>query len=192
MQGNQNTFYLTLPSNGYDTIYRDNTPRRFKAKLLKTISLPEREWEMALSSISFLSALSSSIRNDYRSLVDLDFMCGLNLSMDGVKDHHGDFISRKEYWIQGSKMKYEMGRKEKDLSASKDGVDFWNRMIALLTYRLHSKLLIKASGIITNDKTLLSEKKTLQMARIFMGKRGWHIQVEDGQWWDRWSIQIWT
>ena len=79
--------------------------------------------------------------------------------MDGVKDHHGDFISRKEYWIQGSKMKYEMGRKEKDLSASKDGVDFWNRMIALLTYRLHSKLLIKASGIITNDKTLLSEKK---------------------------------
>ena len=55
-------------------------------------------------------------------------------------------------------MKYEMGRKEKDLSAFKDGVDFWNRMIALLTYRLHSKLLIKASGIITNDKTLLSEK----------------------------------
>ena len=112
--------------------------------------------------------------------------------MDGVKDHHGDFISRKEYWIQGSKMKYEMGRKEKDLSASKDGVDFWNRMIALLTYRLHSKLPIKASGIISKDKTLLSEKKTLQMARIFMGKRGWYIQVEDGQWCDRWSIQIWT
>ena len=44
--------YLTLPSNGYDTIYRDNTPGRFKAKLLKTISLPGREWEVALSSIS--------------------------------------------------------------------------------------------------------------------------------------------
>ena len=109
---------------------------------------------MALSSISFPSALSSNVRNDYRSLVDLDFMCGLNLSVNGVKDHHGNFISDKEYWIQGNKMKYEMGRKEKGLSASKDGVDFWNRMIALLTYRLHSKLPIKASGIITNDKTL--------------------------------------
>ena len=172
MQGNQDTFYLTLPSNGYDTIYRDNTPGRFKAKLRKTISLPGREWEMVLSNISFPSALSPSIRNDYRSLVDLDFMCGLNLSMDGVKDHNGDFISRKEYCIQGNKMKYEMGRTEKGLSASKDDVDFWNRMIALLTYRLHSKLPIKASGIITNDKTLLSDKKTLQMARIFMGKRG--------------------
>ena len=52
MQVNQDTFYLNLPSNGYDTIYRDNTPGRFKAKLLKTISLPGREWEVALSSIS--------------------------------------------------------------------------------------------------------------------------------------------
>ena len=52
-----------------------------------------------------------------------------------------------------------MGRKEKGLSASRDGVDFWNTMIALLTYRLHSKLPIKASGIISNNKTLLSEKK---------------------------------
>ena len=114
---------------------------------------------MALSSILFPSALSSNVRNDYRSVVDLDFMCGLNLSMKGVKDDDDNFISDKEYWIQGNKMKYEMGKKEKGLSASKDGVDFWNRMIALLTYRLHSKLLIKASGIITNDKTLLSEKK---------------------------------
>ena len=159
MQGNQDTFYLTLPSNGYDTIYRDNTPGRFKAKLLKTISLPGREWEVALSSISFPSALSSNVRNDYRSLVDLDFMCRLNLSMKGVKDDDDNFISDKEYWIQGNKMKYEMGKKEKGLSASRDGVDFWNRMIALLTYRLHSKLPIKASGIISNDKTLLSEKK---------------------------------
>ena len=159
MQGNQDTFYLTLPSNGYDTIYRDNTPGRFKAKLLKTISLPGREWEVALSSISFPSASSSNVHNDYRSLVDLDFMCGLNLIMNGVKDHHGNLISDKEYWIQGNKTKYEMGRKEKGLSASRDGVDFWNRMIALLTYRLHSKLPIKASGIISNDKTLLSEKK---------------------------------
>ena len=159
MLGNQGTFYLTLPSNGYDTIYRDNNPGRFKAKLLKTISLPGREWEVALSSISFPSTLSSNVRNDYRRLVDLDFMRGLNLSMNGVKDHHGNFISDKEYWIQGNKMKYEMGRKEEGLSASRDGVDFWNRMIALLTYRLHSKLPIKASGIISNDKTLLSEKK---------------------------------
>ena len=124
MQGNQDTFYLTLPSNGYDTIYRDNTPGRFKAKLLKMISLPGREWEVALWSILFPSALSSNVRNDYRSVVDLDFMCGLNLSMKGVKDDDDNFISDKEYWIQGNKMKYEMGRKEKVLSASRDGVDF--------------------------------------------------------------------
>ena len=36
-------------------------------------------------------------------------------------------------------MKYEMGRKEKGPSAPRDGVDFWNRMNALLTYRLHSR-----------------------------------------------------
>ena len=79
--------------------------------------------------------------------------------MKGVKDDDDNFISDKEYWIQGNKMKYEMGKKEKGLSASKDGMDFWNRMIALLTYRLHSKLPIKASGIISKDETLLSEKK---------------------------------
>ena len=74
MQGSQDTFYLTLPSNGYDTIYRDNTPGRFKAKLLKTISLPGKEWEVALSNISFPSTLASKTGNDFRSLVDLDFM----------------------------------------------------------------------------------------------------------------------
>ena len=152
-------FYLTLPSNGYDTIYKDNTPGRFKAKLLKTISLPGKEWEVALSNISFPSTLASKTGNDFRSLADLDFMCGLNLSMKDVKDHHGNPLYLKEYWICGSKMKYEMDRKEKGLSAPKDGVDFWNRMIALLTYRLHSKLPIKASGIITSDKSLLTEKK---------------------------------
>ena len=72
MQGSQDTFYLTLPSNGYDTIYRDNTPGRFKAKLLKTISLPGKEWEVALSNISFPSTLASKTGNDFRSLVDLD------------------------------------------------------------------------------------------------------------------------
>ena len=79
---------------------------------------------MALSSILFPSALSSNVRNDYRSVVDLDFMCGLNLSMKGVKDDDDNFISDKEYCIQGNKMKYEMGRKEKVLSASRDAVDF--------------------------------------------------------------------
>ena len=106
------------------------------------------KWPYFISFISFPSALSSKVHNDFRSLVDLDFMCGMNLSMKDVKDHNGNFISNKEYWIRGSKMKYEMGRKEKGLSAPRDGVDFWNRMIALLTYRLHSRLPIKASGII--------------------------------------------
>ena len=87
MQGSQDTFYLTLPSNGYDTIYRDNTPGRFKAKLLKTISLPGKEWEVALSNISFPSTLASKTGNDFRSLVDFDFMCGLNLNLKDVKDH---------------------------------------------------------------------------------------------------------
>lgn len=183
MQGNQDTFYLTLPSNGYDTIYRDNTPGRFKAKLLKTISLLGREWEVALSSISFPSALSSNVRNDYQSLVDLDFMCGLNLCMKGVKDDDDNFISDKEYWIQGNKMKYEMGRKEKGLSASKDGVDFWNRMIALLTYRLHSKLPIKASGIISKDKTLLSEKKHYRWPEFSWENVGgtYRLKIDNGR-----------
>ena len=75
MQDNQDTFYLTLPSNGYDTIYRENTPGRFKAKLVKTISLPGKEWEVALSRITFPSNVN------YEKLSEMDFMRGLVLDM---------------------------------------------------------------------------------------------------------------
>ena len=46
MQGNQDTFYLTLPSNGYDTIYRDNTSGSFKADLVQTQFVGKSETDL--------------------------------------------------------------------------------------------------------------------------------------------------
>lgn len=149
-------FYLTLPSNGYEITYPENTPAKFKAKLVKEIFLPENDWKVALSIISFPSTLSSVIRDDvnYQLLVGVDFMCGMELNMDGVKDADGLYIGNKSYLLKGGRMKYEYGSKRRGLSASRDGVDFWNRMIALLNYRLHNRLPYKASDHTVVDKDL--------------------------------------
>ena len=119
-------FYLTFPSNGYHITYPENTPGKFKAKLAKQIFLKERDWEVALSSISFPSTLSSVIRDgvNYQLLVGVDFMCGMEFNMDGVKNVDGLLLGNKSYWLKGSHMKYEYGSKQRGLAASRDGVDF--------------------------------------------------------------------
>ena len=143
MQDNQDTFYLMLPSNGYDTIYRENTPGCFKAKLVKTISLPGKEWEVALSRITFPSNVN------YEKLTDMDFMCGLVLDMKHMEDKNDFPISDKEYFLSGSVMKYEF---TKGMPAPRNGVDFWNRMLGLLNYNLHSRIVNGMKNYITQDK----------------------------------------
>ena len=149
MQDNQDTFYLTLPSNGYDTIYRENTPGRFKAKLVKTISLPGKEWEVALSRITFPSNVN------YEKLTDMDFMCGLVLDMKHMEDKNDFPISDKEYFLSGSVMKYEF---TKGMPAPRNGVDFWNRMLGLLNYNLHSRIVNGMKNYITQDKDFQTKR----------------------------------
>ena len=149
MQDNQDTFYLTLPSNGYDTIYRENTPGRFKAKLVKTISLPGKEWEVALSHITFPSNVN------YEKLTDMDFMCGLVLDMKHMEDKNDFPISDKEYFLSGSVMKYEF---TKGMPAPRNGVDFWNRMLGLLNYNLHSRIVNGMKNYITQDKDFQTKR----------------------------------
>ena len=149
MQDNQDTFYLTLPSNGYDTIYRENTPGRFKAKLVKTISLPGKEWEVALSRITFQSNVN------YEKLTDMDFMCGLVLDMKHMEDKNDFPISDKEYFLSGSVMKYEF---TKGMPAPRNGVDFWNRMLGLLNYNLHSRIVNGMKNYITQDKDFQTKR----------------------------------
>ena len=149
MQGNQDTFYLTLPSNGYDTIYRDNTPARFKAKLLKTISLPGREWEVALSRITFPSNVN------YEKLSEMDFMCGLVLDMKDMEDKSDFPITNKEYFLSGSVMKYEY---TKGMTTPRNVVDFWNRMLGLLNYHLHSRIVNGMKNYITQDKDFQTKR----------------------------------
>ena len=149
MQDNQDTFYLTLPSNGYDTIYRENTPGRFKAKLVKTISLPGKEWEVALSRITFPSNVN------YEKLTDMDFMCGLVLDMKHMEDKNDFPISDKEYFLSGSVMKYEF---TKGMPAPRNGVDFWNRMLGLLNYSLHSRIVNGMKNYITQDKDFQTKR----------------------------------
>ena len=149
MQNNQDTFYLTLPSNGYDTIYRENTPGRFKAKLVKTISLPGKEWEVALSRITFPSNVN------YEKLTDMDFMCGLVLDMKHMEDKNDFPISDKEYFLSGSVMKYEF---TKGMPAPRNGVDFWNRMLGLLNYNLHSRIVNGMKNYITQDKDFQTKR----------------------------------
>ena len=149
MQGNQDTFYLTLPSNGYDTIYRDNTPGRFKAKLLKTISLPGREWEVALSRITFPSNVN------YEKLSEMDFMCGLVLDMKDMEDKSDFPITNKEYFLSGSVMKYEY---TKGMTTPRNVVDFWNRMLGLLNYHLHSRIVNGMKNYITQDKDFQTKR----------------------------------
>ena len=76
-------FCPTLLSNGSSLTYPESTPGNFKVKLPKEIRLPENDWEVALSSITFPSTLFAVIRNDvnYELLLGTDFICGLELAM---------------------------------------------------------------------------------------------------------------
>ena len=46
-------FYLTLPSNASTQFYPENKPGHYKVKLPRHIFLPEKDWDVAMTSISF-------------------------------------------------------------------------------------------------------------------------------------------
>lgn len=143
MLANPDTFYLTIPSDGYGNIFTDNHPGKFKAKLAKQILLPGKQWEVALTGISFPStSLSSSTVYDdinYDQLISKDFMCAIELDLD-AKNSSGDKIGSTSCWLRGPMMKNEYQRKSSIRLASRDGVNFCNRMFARLNYKLHSTL----------------------------------------------------
>ena len=129
-------FCLSLPSTASSRIYPDNTPGKFKVKLAKEIYLPESEWEVALSSISFPSTSDSDSQEC--ELAEVDFLCGMELDMKGVKNYNNLEIGSKSYWLRGSVLKYELS-----LDMPRHGGDFWNSMISLLNRWLHSRLPLK-------------------------------------------------
>ena len=63
----------------------------------------------------------------------------VELNMEAT-DKNGSKIGSTSCWLKGEKMKDEYRRKSSIRLASRDGVDFWNRMIASLNYKLHSTL----------------------------------------------------
>lgn len=152
MLANRNIFYITIPSDGYGNIFTDNHPGKFKAKLAKQILLPGKQWEVALSSITFpsVSLSSSTVYDDvnYDQLLSKDFLCGIELDLDAT-DKNGQKIGNTSFWLKGEKMKDEYRRKSSIRLASRDGVDFWNRMIASL-----------------NEKKNFRQNNTFSMARI--------------------------
>ena len=132
---------LSLPSTASSRIYLDNTPGKFKVKLAKEIYLLESEWEVALSSISFPSTSDTVIHKNvnYQKLADVDFLCGMELDMKGVRTYNN--------WKKGSVLKYELS-----LDMPRHGGDFWNSMISLLNRRLHSRLPLKMKNYMVEDK----------------------------------------
>ena len=97
-----------------------------------------------MTSISFPTTSSSSsttiyddVNNDL--LISKDFLCGIELDLD-AKIKNGNKIGSTSFWLKGSRMKDEYQRKNSIRLASRDGVDFWNRLLALLNYKLHSTL----------------------------------------------------
>lgn len=144
-------FYLTLPSNANPITFPENTPGKFKVRLPKEILLPESDWEVALASITFPSTLDTVIHGNanYKNLLETDFMCGFVLDMEGMEDGAKFPITNKEYFLSGSMMKYEY---TKGMTTPRNGIDFWNRMIGLLNYRLHSRIKSGMQSYIKEDK----------------------------------------
>lgn len=144
-------FYLSLPSEASSRIYPDNTLGKFKVKLTKEIYLPENDWEVALSSVSFPSTLDTVVHKDvnYHTLTGVDFMCGMELEMKGVKNKDDLLIGSQSHWLKGSEVKYEHLH---DMIIPKHGGDFWNRMISLLNRRLRSRLPRKMKDYLVEDK----------------------------------------
>ena len=142
-------FYLSLPSRASSRIYPDNTPGKFKVKLTKEIYLTEGEWEVALSSISFPSTSDTVVHKNvnYQTLTEVDFMCGMELEMKGVKDYKNSLIGDQSYWLKGSVLKYELSH-----DMPKHGGNLWNSIISLLNRRIHSRLPLKMKDCLVEDK----------------------------------------
>ena len=124
---------------------------RFTQRTLPVNSnLPKSEWEVALSSISFPSSLDVMVHKnvDFQKLADVDFLCGMELEMDGVKNHKKLEIGSQSYWLRGSVLKYELLQ-----ALPIHGGDFWNSMLSLLNRRLHGKLPLKMNDYIVEDRT---------------------------------------
>ena len=136
-------FYLSLPSTASSRIYQDNTPGKFRVKLAKEIYLPESEWEVTLSTSDTVIHKNFN----YQKLADVDFLCGMELDMKGVRTYNNLEIGNKSYWLRGSVLKYELS-----LDMPRHGGDFWNSMISLLNRRLYSRLPLKMKNYMVEDK----------------------------------------
>ena len=142
-------FYLSLPSTASSHIYPENSPGKFKVRLAKEIYLPKSEWEVALSSISFPSTTDTVVHKnvDFQKLAEVDFLCGMELEMDGVRNHNNLEIGSKSYWLRGSVLKYGLSQ-----VLPIHGGDFWNSMLSLLNRRLHCRLPLKMKNYIVEDR----------------------------------------
>lgn len=136
-------FYATFPSNNDLQTFPDNHPGQFKARLPKQILLPGSDWEVALASVTLpsVSLSASSVYDDinYDHLVSKDFLCSIELNLD-AENQNGRKIGAVSYWLRGQRMKEEYQRKMSLRLAARHGVDYWNRMLGLLKYELHSSL----------------------------------------------------
>ena len=82
-------------------------------------------------------------------------MCGFMLDIKNIKESDGDAVGQKSNFSHGSQMKYEF---TKGLFTPSNGVDFWNRMIAALNTRMHSRFPRKMHSYFTQDKDFQTKR----------------------------------
>ena len=143
-------------------------------KLAKEIYLPESEWEVALSSISFPSTSDTVIHKNvnYQKLAEVDFLCSMELNMKGVKNYNNLEIGSKSYWLRGSVRKYELS-----LDMPRHGGDFWNSMISLL----HSRLPLKMKSYIVEDKNYQKKRPKWPVAWEDVGGGSYRLCIDNSR-----------
>ena len=72
-------------------------------------------------------------------------MCGIEVDLDAT-NRNSRKIGSTSWWLKGETMKDEYQRRSSIRLASRDGVDFWNRMIASLNRKIHSTLSDQLTG----------------------------------------------
>ena len=148
------SFYVTLPSGGSQISFSGNTAAKYTVKLAKNIPLPEKDWEVALTSVSFPDLVSEFAESkdaiydlktriplimNYKMICKVLYVDEKEIPVKRGGKHVEDKEGETLYYHQvGGSVRLDLeDLGVRFLKSIQSGYYFWGRMTDLLTDQMY-------------------------------------------------------